>query len=77
MREPVSDEVARNRWMLIQLLRIGGVVFVVLGILMTQDVVVIAGDANRLVGYGFMAIGLLDTFLVPQLLARKWRSPLE
>jgi hypothetical protein len=77
MQEPVSDEVARGRWMVIQLMRVGGVVFAILGMLMTRDIVVIAGEQNHLVGYGFIAIGLLDAFFVPQLLARKWRSPLE
>lgn len=73
--EPDRD--AFKRWMVIQIMRIGGVAFAVLGLLMTQDAVVIAGDANRLVGYGFLAIGLLDAFVVPILLARKWRSPRE
>jgi hypothetical protein len=27
--------------------------------------------------YALIAIGLLDIFLVPLFLARKWRSPLE
>ncbi len=76
MDDPVGDTVARQRWMVIQVMRIGGVVFAILGILMASDVVVIAGDDNRLVGYGFIVIGLLDAFVVPQYLARKWRTPL-
>lgn len=75
MDDRVNDDVARQRWMLIQLLRLGGVAFAVLGILMTQGAVNIAGDDNRLVGYGFIVIGLLDAFVVPLVLARKWRSP--
>ena len=42
---------------------------------MARDVVTIAGGDNRLVGYGFIVIGLLDAFLVPLYLARKWRTP--
>jgi hypothetical protein len=29
------------------------------------------------VGYLLLGLGLLDMFLVPQILARKWRSPRE
>jgi len=32
---------------------------------------------NRLLGYLFIGIGLLDGFVVPQILARKWRTPPE
>jgi hypothetical protein len=73
---PPDDE-ARNRWMVIQAMRTLGFGLVILGILMTQGVVVIAGAYNTWVGYGLVAIGLLDGFLMPQVLARKWRSPPE
>jgi len=63
--------------MVIQLMRVGGVAFAVLGILMARDVVDVGGEDNRLVGYCFIAIGLLDAFVMPQYLARKWRSPRE
>jgi hypothetical protein len=72
-----SDAEAFKRWIFIQIMRLGGVALAVLGLLMTQDAVVIAGDNNRLVGYAFFAIGLLDAFVVPIILARKWRSPRE
>ena len=69
-----SDEWFRNRWMVIQLMRVIGFAFAILGILMTQDAVDIAGELNREVGYAFVAIGLLDGFLMPIVLARKWSS---
>ena len=69
-----SDEWFRNRWMIIQLMRTMGFAFVILGILMTRDVVDLAGDSNHLVAYGFIVIGLLDGFLMPTFLARKWSS---
>ena len=71
------DEVARNRWVVIQAMRAMGFAFAILGILMTQDAVDIAGEFNREVGYGFIAIGLLDGFFMPIVLARKWASPKE
>lgn len=72
-RGPPDDE-ARNRWMVIQLMRIMGFGLVILGILMVRGAVEFAGSANHLVGYGFIAIGLLDGFLMPTFLARKWSS---
>ena len=72
-----DDAAARNRWMIIQLMRAMGFALAVLGILMTQNAVNIAGEVNRQVGYGFIVIGLLDGFFMPIVLARKWRSPPE
>lgn len=73
---PCEDE-ARNRWLVITLLRFVGFALAVLGLLMSQGAVDIAGDVNRLLGYLFIVVGLVDGFVVPQILARKWRSPRE
>jgi len=73
MQEPVSDEVARGRWLTINVLRLGGVAMVVAGMLGTRQVIAIPAIA----AYALIAVGLLDVFLVPLFLARKWRSPLE
>jgi hypothetical protein len=76
-RAPVPDEVAKARWVTIQAARILGVALVVLGILLVRDVVDIAGETNHLIGYVFIAVGLADAFVMPQVLARKWRTPPE
>jgi hypothetical protein len=73
MQKPVSDEVARGRWLTINVLRLGGVAMVVAGMLGTRQVIAIPVIA----AYALIAVGLLDVFLVPLFLARKWRSPLE
>lgn len=73
MSEPVSDEAARNRWMVINLARLGGAAMVVVGLLITAGRV----PAPQWAGYPLIAVGLFAVFLVPQLLARKWRSPSE
>ena len=72
-----GDDQARARWLVISLLRLAGFAIAVLGLLMSQGAVDIAGDVNRLLGYLFIGIGLLDGFVVPQILARKWRTPPE
>jgi hypothetical protein len=71
MQQPVSDEVARRRWLAISALRLGGVAMVVAGMLGTRQVIAMPAIA----AYALIAIGLLDVFLVPPFLARKWRSP--
>ena len=72
MEPPVSDEVARGRWMVINVLRLGGVAMVIAGMLGTRQVL----EIPLIAAYALIAIGLLDIFLVPLLLARKWRTPL-
>jgi hypothetical protein len=73
MPEPVSDDVARNRWLIIGAMRLGGVAMVVAGALMLNGQL----GGSAIGGYVLFAIGLTDTFVVPQLLSRKWRTPGE
>ena len=72
-----SDAAARNRWVVIQAIRVMGFGLAILGIVMSQDAVTFAGEFNREVGYAFIAIGLIDGFFMPIVLARKWSSPRE
>jgi hypothetical protein len=72
-----GDDDARNRWAIITILRFMGFALAVLGLLMSQNAVNNAGDTNRLIGYVFIVVGLIDGFVVPQVLARKWRTPPE
>ena len=72
-----NEEQARARWMVIQIMRIAGFGLVILGILMTRNVVDLVGESNQLVGYVFIVAGLLDGFLMPIFLARKWSSRSE
>ena len=73
MQEPVSEDVARGRWLVINAVRISGVAMVVIGLLIVQAVI----PAPAAAGYLLIAVGLVDVFVAPLLLARKWRSPLE
>jgi len=73
MQGPVDEETARARWMAITGLRIAGVVTVVAGIFGLQGVF----ELPDVAAYILIGVGLLDIFLVPQFLARKWRSPPE
>lgn len=73
MNDSGDDMRSRNRWAAITLARMGGVVLVVLALLMLNGAV--RGSAPF--GYVLLAAGLAGTFAVPQMLARKWRSPPE
>jgi len=73
MVDPVSEDLARARWMAINAVRIAGVAMVVVGILSLRGVL----GLPEMVGYVLVGLGLLDIFLMPRFLARKWRSPRE
>ncbi|AKH42471.1 hypothetical protein FHS61_000241 [Altererythrobacter atlanticus] len=71
MADPVNEETARNRWLVMNLLRLGGAGIVLIGMLIANRTF----DAPEEAGYALLVIGLVSVFLVPQILARKWRSP--
>jgi len=73
MDDRPSDDVARNRWMVINALRVGGVVMVLVGLMIVRQVISVDAWAGYVIG----AVGLADVFLVPLMLARKWRTPPE
>ena len=72
-----QDDVAtwRNRFILMNLIRIGGTVGVLLSILLWQsDVFVCAGT---ILGFPLALACLLVSFLGPKYAARQWRTPPE
>ena len=69
-RPPENDDEARNRWMLIQAVRLGGAALALIGLLITAGRI----DAPEFVGYILVIFGLLDFFFMPTVLARKWSS---
>jgi len=71
MTDPVDDTSARNRWLAINLFRLSGAVFVVLGIMTLTG----RTDLPDLAGWIFLLVGLFDMLVLPALLARKWRTP--
>ena len=66
----MTEDQARSRFFVIGMLRLAGVFMVLAGILMLRGII-----PGEWAGYILIAIGLADTFVVPQLLARKWRTP--
>ena len=66
-----NDNVARDRWMVINALRLGGLAITLFGILALGHVFAFP----EIGGYLLVVVGLADFFVVPLLLARKWRTP--
>jgi len=70
--EPAPDAAAARFWML-QLMRLGGLMMVMLGVVM------IAGrlPAPPVLGYGLFLLGAVEFFFLPRLLAKRWKTPGE
>lgn len=66
-------EPAMGRHFSIFAIRFTGLLMIMLGILMVRGVIVTADG----VGYVLIAIGLVEFFLLPLFLVRRWRSPKE
>jgi hypothetical protein len=72
MPDPDSDEQrARGRFMALQMLRLSGIALIVFGVL------VVAGKLSlpAIAGYIMLAVGAVDALILPNVLARKWKSP--
>ena len=63
------------RWLAVQGVRFAGVVTVLLGVLIEAGRLPWASDVPRWFGYVLAAIGLVEVFALPRLLARRWQSP--
>ncbi len=68
---PEPTPLEKKRFLAIQLVRLSGVALVLLGVLISGGKI----DLPPLVGYVIVLVGLTDVFLMPRLLARRWRSP--
>ena len=68
-----DDTRARNRFIVIQLVRLGGVAVVLFGLLVMNGRI----DWPREVGFVLAAAGLFEALLAPLLLSRKWKTPSE
>jgi hypothetical protein len=63
----------RNRFILINLVRIGGTVLVLLALLLWQSDTFVAGGSW--VGFPIALIGLAISFFGPRYFTRQWRTP--
>jgi hypothetical protein len=72
---PPADEATwRNRFILINLTRIGGTIIVLIGLLVWYSDIVRDGGCPE-IGLPLALVGLVISFLGPQRLARRWKTP--
>ena len=73
MTSPKDEAMWRNRFILINLTRIGGTIVTLLAILLWQSDVFVEG--GHWIGFPIAVLGLLASFVAPLHLARRWRTP--
>lgn len=71
--QPSPEALARNRFLIINAVRFGGVIITLLGLLVENGL----WGLPRIVGYGMIAFGIVATFFIPLVLARLWSSNRE
>ena len=69
--DPATEAQAKQRFAMISIVRFGGVLMVLAGILVAQGVI----DLPAWVGYILVVLGMVEVFFLPTLLARRWKSP--
>ena len=69
MTEP---DPARARFFALGLIRLGGVVMALLGVSIVMKRWIEPAD---IIGWALIAIAVIDVVIVPQILARRWRTP--
>lgn len=72
MTDPADDRMWRTRWMVMNVVSIGGFVFAGLGLLIWRKG--IFGFQDPLAGKVIFVIGVVEALLLPRLLRRAWRS---
>lgn len=68
--EPKTRDPAKARWMAMVLIRWTGVALVLVGLLVTSGRI----DLPAIIGPILVIAGLFDAFVMPTILARKWKS---
>lgn len=68
-----EDDKARGRFMVLQMLRLSGVALVVFGLAVVNGKL----GLPAIIGYALIVGGMIDSFVMPAVLARRWKSPLE
>jgi hypothetical protein len=68
-----DDKLARNRLVMLNLVRLSGLAMVLIGIAIHFGKIA----SPEWVAYVFTVMGLADFFFMPNLVARNWRTPDE
>lgn len=71
---PIDEAEWRRRFIVINLVRIGGTAIVLIGLLVWQTGLLRTGGAIE-IGLPMAILGLVISFIGPKRLARMWRTP--
>lgn len=74
MTRDEQDRLARSRFTMLSAMRAGGVVTMLLGMWIWWGNVLREGGHTP-IGFTLFAIGFAASLIVPQILARRWRTP--
>lgn len=69
----MSEEQAKQRFMILNLVRFSALAFIFAGAANVSGKLL--PDLAPVLGYGLLIIGAIDFFLAPVMLKRLWRSP--
>lgn len=65
-----DEELAKKRWSILQLLRFGGAITVLLGIVIISGRLIDVPE----IGYALLIAGAVEFFALPVILAKRWKS---
>lgn len=74
MTGPSAEATARNRFFILQFIRLSGIALMLLGLIIWRGDIVQPGG-SMMIGLPILIVGILDSTVVPRLLTRRWRSP--
>lgn len=74
MSTPEQDALAKKRFLALQLVRLTGIAMILVGLLFALDRVDVPQPPRHIIGVMLVLFGLIDTFLVPPMLAKRWKS---
>ena len=69
----VDQRTWRNRFIIMNLVQIGGTIVVLLAVLLWQSDVFVEG--GHWIGFPIAFIGLVISFFAPRALAKRWKRP--
>jgi hypothetical protein len=72
---PQDESYWRSRFILMNLVRIGGTVIVLLALLLWQTDIFVQGGS--VIGFPIAILGLIVSFFAPKYFACQWRTPPE
>lgn len=67
----MSQDPAKARFIAIQAMRWTGLAMVLVGLMIVYNRI----DAPKELGYGLTVLGLIESLIVPTVLARLWKTP--